>query len=99
MKNENKCKIHKWNFETVSCGYCLLEKLFGDVKMQDQVTGTFYLVKNKNIVGEAVVMSLTNVVFHLYSDIRNTQNTTYEQITKKYKLERVIGNSFLKGKQ
>jgi len=57
-------------------------------------TGTFYLIKNKNIVGEAVVMSPEYVIFHLFSDIRNTQNTTYENLTKKYKLEKIHGRSF-----
>ena len=57
-------------------------------------SGTFYLVKNKSIVGEAVVMSPEHAVFHIFSDIRHTQTTTYENLTKKYKLEKIHGKSF-----
>ena len=46
----------------------------------------YLLQKNKIVVGECIVLSPTNVVYHLFDNIRETNYTTLEKIQKKYKL-------------
>ena len=43
------------------------------------------LYKGKVLVGEAVVLSEDNVVYHLWETLRTTRYTTLEELKKKFK--------------
>lgn len=46
----------------------------------------YTLFKGSEAVGDAVVMSSENVVYHLYSSIRITRYGTEDELRRKYKL-------------
>lgn len=47
----------------------------------------YSLVKNSEVVGEAVVLNDNLVYYHLWDSIRTTRESTLANLKKKYKLE------------
>lgn len=47
----------------------------------------YKLLKNGDVVGEAVVLSDNLVYYHLWSSIRTTRESTLANLKKKYKME------------
>lgn len=47
----------------------------------------YFLYKNNDLVGEAIVMSENNVVYHLYKNIRLTHKTNLTKLKRKFKIK------------
>lgn len=45
------------------------------------------LIKSGQSVGEAVILSDNNVVYHLWKDLRQTRYCTLPELNKKFKLQ------------